>query len=168
MIGFEKENDTLLSQVQRGEFQIYADTSKASLYIPPPIELYTYISLKAYFIIFCVLLLIQTLVIFLLDYFWLKCLPKNASMLERILHAHLKSHFPFPYSDWDAEKGTCNDLLKRQKSAQQEVTITTLVNLVFALLMTFPLVLLCKFETCKAFLTQIKIHLCKIGFDYRY
>ena len=145
MIGFDKQNDTL-STVQRGVFNEYADTSNGvSLYLPPPIELYTMLSLKAHFIIFCVFLILHSAILFIVDNFWLKCLPQNTTTLEKLLHSHLKSHFPFPYSDWDSEKGSCKDHIMRHKTAQREVTITTFVNLFFALLMTFPITILCKF-----------------------
>ena len=141
MIGFEQNvgNSTLW----RGTYQPYSDSS---LFLPPPLENYTVISLKWYFIIYCVTLLCQTAVIFALDNWWLKNIPANTSLLKRILHAHLKSHFPFPFMDWDSEKGTRENYVLRHKAAQKEVKITTLVNFFFSLLMTFPLTILCKYH----------------------
>ena len=126
----------LTQQVQRGTFKSY---SGQPLFLPPPLEDYTVLSLKGYFIIYCVTLLCQTAVIFALDNWWLKNIPANTSLLKRLLHAHLKSHCPFPFMDWDSKEGTIQDYLLRQKVAQKEVKITTLVNLFFSLLMTFPL-----------------------------
>ena len=143
MIGFEQNigHSTLIQQVQRGTFP----HSDSSLFLPPSLELYTVLSLKGYFIIYCVTLFYQTAVIFSLDNWWLKNIPANTSLLKRILHAHLKSHFPFPFMDWDSEKGTRENYVLRQKEAQKEVKITTLVNFFFSLLMTFPLTILCKY-----------------------
>ena len=145
MIGFEHSigNSTLIQQVQRGTFQSY---SGSSLFLPPSLEVYTVLSLKGYFIIYCVTLLCQTAVIFALDNWWLKNIPANTSLLKRILHAHLKSHFPFPFMDWDSEEGTRENYVLRHKVAQKEVKITTLVNFFFSLLMTFPLTILCKYH----------------------
>ena len=145
MIGFEQNvgNSTLIQQVQRGTFKSYSgDTS----FLPPSLEEYTVLSLKWYFIIYCVTLLCQTAVIFALDNWWLKNIPANTSLLKRLLHAHLKSHCPFPFMDWDSKEGTIQDYLLRQKVAQKEVKITTFVNLFFSLLLTVPLTVLCKFQ----------------------
>ena len=148
MIGFEpsvgkssQQFGNLIQQVQRG---VQGDT----LFLPPSLEEYTVLSLKGYFIIYCVTLLCQTAVIFALDNLWLKNIPENTSLLKRILHAHLKSHCPFPFMDWDSKEGTIQDYLLRQKVAQKEVKITTFVNLFFSLLMTVPLTVLCKLQ-CK-------------------
>ena len=150
MIGFEpsigkstQPFSNFIQQVQRGTFKSY---SGDTLFLPPSLEEYTVLSLKWYFIIYCVTLLCQTAVIFALDNWWLKNIPANTSLLKRILHAHLKSHFPFPFMDWDSEKGTRENYVLRQKEAQKEVKITTLVNFFFSLLMTFPLTILCKYH----------------------
>ena len=139
-------NETLF-QIQRGSYTRLTPQSPF-LYEPPSIEMYTKISLKFYFAIFWGMLFLQTLVIMAIDHWILKCLPENMSWLERILHAHLKSHFPFPEADWDAGKASCKDRIKRQKDTQREVLLTTIVNLVFALLMLFPLRILRKILNC--------------------
>ena len=145
MIGFEQSisNSNVIQQVQRGTFQSY---SGRLLFVPPSLEVYTVLSLQGYFIVYCATLLCQTGVIFALDNWWLKNIPPNTSLLKRILHAHLKSHFPFPFMDWDSEEGTRENYILRHKEAQKEVKITTLVNLFFSLLMTFPLTILCKYH----------------------
>ena len=143
MIGFGPGFGNLTQHVQRGIFKSY---TAQPLFVPPPLEDYTVISLKGYFIIYCVTLLCQTAVIFALDNWWLKNIPANTSLLKRILHAHLKSHFPFPFMDWDSEKGTRENYVLRHKAAQKEVKVTTLVNFFFSLLMTFPLTILCKYH----------------------
>ena len=142
MIGFGPGVGSV-GNLQRREFKSY---SGQPLFLPPPLEDYTVISLKWYFIIYCVTLLCQSVVIFALDNWWLKNIPANTSLLKRILHAHLKSHFPFPFMDWDSEEGTRENYVLRHKVAQKEVKITTLVNFFFSLLMTFPLTILCKYH----------------------
>ena len=155
MIGFEKQSligggqsppfpDDILSEIQRGRYSTFSIPLNA-IYVPPSLTMYTKLSLKSYFMLFWIILIIQTIAIMILDHFWLQIIPKNATVLERVMHAHLKSHFPFPYDDWDAGKGSSQDHLRRQKAAQREVILTTCVNLSFSLIFLCPLIVLCEY-----------------------
>ena len=158
MIGFQKQEPTRyggiefpsdaflnenFSKIQRGRYEYFSLYSDPS-YIPPTILMYTMVNLKIYFLVFWIILFLQTIVIYIFDQYWIKPTPLDATFLERIMHAHLKSHFPFPYFDWDFEKGSCQDYIQKQKKAKQEVGVATLINLLSALLMTIPLMILCK------------------------
>ena len=136
-----------LSNLQRGHFEVlsgYGSTNYA-IYVPPLIELFTKFSLQFYFLAFWGILFLQILTIFIIDTIWATNIPQSATLWERLMHASLKSHFPFPYTNWHEGDGNCNDHVKRHKAANHEVLVTTTVNLCFNLSMLTPLVILCKF-----------------------
>ena len=135
-----------LSYIQRGDFTFLdnADHSTFSIYNPPSIELYTIFSLQTYFIIFWGILCLQNLSIFIVDKIIVKNIPKNVTLWERITHAIVKSHYPYPYANWHEAIGDCQEHVKRKKEAQQEVLVTSIVNLIFNMVLLFPLVILCK------------------------
>ena len=134
-----------LSNLQRGHFDVLLDGEAInSIYEPPPLELYTKFSLQLYFFIFWGIILLQMLTIFIVDKVWVTNIPVCATLWERLMHASLKSHFPFPYVNWHEAEGNCNDHVKRHKSSSHEILATTAVNLVFNLILLTPLVILCK------------------------
>ena len=134
--------------LQRGHFietDGYGPFNRAiSTYKPPPLELYTKFSLQAYFLSFWVILFIQNLAIFIIDTLWVKTIPENTTLWERLIHAIVKSHFPFPFTNWHEAKGNCKDHVQKQKEAQHEVLVTTAVNLIFNMILLIPFVILCK------------------------
>ena len=141
--------NTSLSILQRGTFSIkILNTPSGPLfsynYQPPPLELYTKFSLQAYFFSFWVILILQTLTIFAIDKIWVKNVPKSATLWNRILHAIQKSSFPFPYTNWHQEKGSCYEHLKRKRAVQEEVLVAILINLLFNMILLVPLPILCK------------------------
>ena len=146
-------NMSTMSQIQRGNYTTDLGMMQMSLYDPPPLELYTIFSKKIYFIIFWALHLAQIMIIFFVNKLWSKSM-KDTSIWETFLFSVGQSHFPFPYEDWDAKKGNCSDHITRQKAAQKEVLVLTIINLTFNLLLLSPLVILCKiiFETNDLFI----------------
>ena len=126
-----------LSNLQRGHFN-------SSIYEPPELELYTKFSIQSYFLAFWGILLLQMLTIFVIDMVWTTNIPQSATIWDQLMHASLKSHFPFPYVNWHEGNGNCNTHVKRHKAANHEVLVTTAVNLLFNLIMLTPLVILCK------------------------
>ena len=157
MIGFHLLNPTsaliphispftnlTLSNIQRGHFEVLVDRFGSSIYMPPSLEMYTRFALQPYFLAFWGILLLQMLTIFTIDKVWSRNIPQSATLWERLIHALLKSHFPFPYVNWHEGNGNCIDHIKRQKAANHEVLVTTAVNLFFNLIMLTPLVILCK------------------------
>ena len=134
--------------IQRGHFPSISDgvtLTTFSIYEPPSEELYTIFSLQTYLLAFCGILLLQVLTILITDKIFVKNIPKSATFWERFIHACEKSHFPFPFTNWHEEKGNCHDHMSKKKEVEQEVLITSFVNLLFNMTMLFPLVILCKF-----------------------
>ena len=133
-------NLTLLHQLQRGSFLTY--NALVSYYQPPNLEIYTTVPLKVYFIIFWCLHLLHIFVILLID----KCWLRNGSSLWRIfINSIQKSHFPFPFNDWDVENGSCLDHIQRKRNLQYEFLVTATINFLFNMVFLIPLVPLCKF-----------------------
>ena len=137
-------NMSLISQIQRGNYTW--DLETFSLYEPPNLELYILLSKKVYFFIFFGCHLIQIVTIYFVKYLLHKSTPTTISMWENFLCSVEQSHFPFPYDDWDAENGGCLDHIKRKKASQIEFLSITIINLLFNMILLFPLVILCK--TC--------------------
>ena len=131
-----------LSDLQRGH--ILVDGYGGSIYVPPPLELYTKSSLQSHFLAFWGILFLQVLTIFIIDMVLTTNIPESATLWERLMHAALKSHFPLPYVNWHEGDGNCNDHVKRHKAANHEVLVTTVVNLFFNLIMLTPCMILCK------------------------
>ena len=132
--------------VQRGKFNEFADVSRiVTAYDPPPLELYTKVSLQTYFFVFWGIIILQSLCILLIDKLFVKNIPHNVTLWKRFIHACQKSHFPFPCENWHEAEGTCLDHLKRKNAGQLEVLLSIVVNLVFNIILLFPLIILCKF-----------------------
>ena len=141
------QTNITLSNLQRGHFDILMVDGLGqdyAIYEPPPLELYTKFSLQLYFLAFWGILFLQMLTIFIIDTVWARNIPQSATLWERLMHATLKSHFPFPYVNWHEGNGNCKDHIRRHKAANHEVLVTTAVNLFFNLIMLTPLVILCK------------------------
>ena len=128
-----------LNFLQRGRYN-----QDSQQYEPPSIELYTEFPLAFYFLVFWILLSLQTLAIFIADRCCMNTIPKSATTWERIIHAFQKSSFPFPYANWHDEIGSCEDLMKKKEESQVEVLVAMLINLLFNMVMLIPLPILCK------------------------
>ena len=129
-----------VSNLQRGQ----SSDGYIHSYEPPPIELYTQFSLLTYTLLFFGLLLLQSFTIFLVDGMCIKTVTQNTKIVDRILHSIQKSHFPCPYVNWYKGYGTCMDHLKRKRVTEIEVLSTIFINLLFNMVMLFPLGILCK------------------------
>ena len=141
--------------IQRGNFNEFR-WYESSGYDPPPLEVYTKFSLQTYFFVFWGIIILQCLCILLIDKFFVKSIPKNITLWKSFIHACQKSHFPFPYENWHEAEGTCLDHLNRKNAGQLEVLLSIAVNLVFNMILLFPLIILCKF-----YLWQIPTLICK-------
>ena len=138
-----------LSLLQRGNIStVVTDTSSGPYYgydyQPPPLELYTKFSIQIYFFAFWGILILQTFTIVIIDKIWVRNIPKCARLWDRTLHALQKSSFPFAYTNWHQEKGTCYEHLKRKQAVQQEVLVAILINLIFNMILLVPLPIFCK------------------------
>jgi hypothetical protein len=138
-----------LTQLQRGKLTEYTiDTPAGPIYdydyLPPPLELYTQFSLQTYFFAFWGILILQSCTILVIDKIWVKNIPNTATLWDRILHSVQKASFPFPYTNWHQENGSCSDHLRRKQMAQQEVLVSILINLIFNMILLIPLPIFCE------------------------
>ena len=140
--------NTTFFDVQRGQYKTWAiDVGVSpSTYDPPSIETYTKWSLQAYFLGFLAILLLHFLMIFIIDRIFVKCIPKNATMWQKFIHACHKSHIPLPFVNWHQDKGVCSDHVNRKREGQNEVLMTIAINLIFNMALLTPLIILCKLE----------------------
>ena len=143
-------DNATLSQIQRGSYSYVIHTffpdeqiiDSFFKYVPPPLELYTNFSQRAYFLSFWCLQFAQIAMIFLFNKLWLE---KNCITLwEGVLDAIKQSYFPFPHVDWAAKNGSCLDHIWWKKAAQKQILIIIGINLLFNMIMLIPLVILCK------------------------
>ena len=141
-----QSNYQSLINIQRGQYInfTYGIGEKAFLYEPPSIELYTLYSLTTYFFMFLGIFTMHVLTIFIVDKKWVKNIPQGTTVFERLLHSILKSNLPFPYTNWLNGNGGCRDHMNGKKAAQTEVFISMAINLMFNLILLFPLNILCK------------------------
>ena len=134
-----------LIDMQRGQYINFTNGDGLhSTYDPPSIELYTLYSLTTYFVVFFGILIIHVLTLFIVDKIWVKNIPQCTTLFERLLHSVLKSNFPFPYTNWQNGNGDYLDHMNGKKVAQTEVFISMAINLVFNVILLFPLNILCK------------------------
>ena len=135
-----------LIDIQRGQYINfkYGAGIQGALYEPPSIELYTMYSLTTYFVMFWGIFAMQVFTIFIVDKIWVKNIPQCATLFERLLHSMLKSNFSFPFTNWLNGKGGCLDHINWKKAAQTEVFISMSINLIFNVILLFPLNILCK------------------------
>ena len=143
-----QSNYQSLVDIQRGQYINFTYDqgckANASLYEPPSIEMYTQYSLTTYFVMFWGIFTIHVFTIFIIDKIWVKNIPQCATLFERLLHSTLKSNFPYPYTNWLNGNGNCLDHINGKKAVQTEVFISMAINLMFNLILLFPLNILCK------------------------
>ena len=128
-----------LKFLQRGQYN-----QDSHQYEPPSIELYTEFSITIYLLVFWILLSLQTLAIFVADRCCINTIPIIATTWERVIHAFQKTSFPFPFTNWHDEIGSCQDFIKKKEESQHEVLVAMLINLLFNMVLLFPLPILCK------------------------
>ena len=134
-----------LSKLQRGTLSEFScSTNSGFEFEPPSLDLYTQFSLQFHFFAFWVILLLQSLTIFIADKIWSNNIPESSTFWDKILHAAQKSSFPFPYTNWHQESGSCHDHLRRKRAAQQEILMAMIINLLFNMLLLVPLPIFCK------------------------
>ena len=123
-----------LSLLQRGQYIQITNEFES-----PPLELYTQLSSTMYFVIFWAILLLRSLCIFIADTMMVNSIPQHATLWERTLHAIQKSSFPFPYTNWHQENGSCKDHLERKNAVQKEVLVSIVINAFFNMVLLIPL-----------------------------
>ena len=130
-----------LNFLQRGQYN-----QDSQQYEPPSIEIYTKFSLTMYFLTFWILLALHSLTIFIADRCCMNGISNSATTWECIIHAFQKTSFPFPFSNWHDEMGSCQNLMKKKEESQREVLVAMLINLLFNMVMLIPLPILCKID----------------------
>ena len=139
--------NSTFNDIQRGSFPHISQGSSFTtfgIYEPPSLALYVNFTPHTYVAGFWGIQFVQVLTILVLDKAFVKNIPQSATFFRRFIHAWQKSHFPFPFKDWHEEKGDCHIHIERKKAVEQEVLLTTFVNLFFNMTLLFPLVILCK------------------------
>ena len=116
--------NTSLFQIERGKY-VGCSGSSYSYYQPPQLELYTQFSLGIYFAAFLVTHFLQIFAISIVDKIWMKkTTSSDNSFWKGFINSVQKSHLPFPYDDWDVEKGDCLDHIERQRKVRKEFLAT--------------------------------------------
>ena len=142
--------------IQRGQYVTLVN--RLDFYEPPPVELYTKLSLGTYFLIFWGIHFIHCLTIFIIDKKFGTNIPQSTTFWQRFVHSWQKSNFPVPYKNWHEENGTCQDHIKRKNAVKEEVLTSIIINTIFNMILLFPLVILCKYMIlCKTYNLFVKL-----------
>ena len=128
-----------ISLIQRGSWS----NNSFMEYVPPELELYTFFTVKQYFLIFWGILILQSLTVILANCFTSDQF-RNLKWYEKIFHTMECINFAFPHHDWDYHLGTGHEHYQRMLAAKKEVKINLLINTIFNLLLLSPLPILCK------------------------
>ena len=105
---------------------------------PPSYTLYTFFSLKTFFILFLALHVFQAVVIFILKRATSSNF-KKAGLIRQMIHALENTSIPVPFRDWDVDTGTGQEHRQRVREVVTEVLSTLVVNKVIGIIMLVPL-----------------------------
>ena len=118
------QTNLTLPNLQRGHFEILEiGRTNSSIYVAPPLALYTKFSLQSHFMAFWVILFLQIITIFITDKIWTRNIPESATLWERLMHASLKSHFPIPYVNWHLNSSDVSNLILSAKLFKMDQTL---------------------------------------------
>ena len=110
---------------------------------PPHYRLFTFFTLGQYFFIFCGILFVQTIFVFLA-----KCMCCPSFMVlnffEKTIHAIENINIPFNCQEWDSAKGDAEAHKTRMKTNETEVKVVMAVNFGFNCLLLSPVGILGK------------------------
>ena len=116
-------------------------------YDPPPVTVYTGMTVGNYCWCFFIMLFVHILVLMFMkgkvsrDF-------RRLNLLDRLLHAAVSTNFPFAVNDWDLIKtDRLEDYHEKMRSNRTEVVWNIVINLVFNLCLLTPMVYLCKYYT---------------------
>ena len=131
-------------------------TDEDSRPIPPPLTLYTVLTLKEYFFIFWTILLIQTVLVFLIK---LNCSKKDfqqLNLLEKVIHAVENCFIPYNILEWESiQTGNSEEHQRKMKSNLVEVLLVMVVNFIVNFILLVPIFILGKIEK-KYYITSFK------------
>ena len=114
--------------------------------VPPDITLYTYCSLEEYLYGYWILLSGQTLVHLIAKRLSNPEPFKRQNWIQMIAHGIENCQIPVPMEDWDDQHGSIEYYSRAQKTVEVEVGLTMIVNLIFNLILTVPMWILCKMK----------------------
>ena len=123
---------------------------------PPQLTLYTYFTLKQYFLMFWIILTTQTFVVYLIksklsNNFY------NFNFIEKCIHAFENCSIPYNAFEWEDGGGDSNAHRKRMKNNFKEIMLLISLNLVFNCILLFPLCILGKIRNIFYVVTLLSI-----------
>ena len=113
---------------------------------PPPITLYTWFSIEAYFFVFLAILVLHPFVVMIGKKLSNARPFSRLNGLDCLIHCICNTNTPFPMEDWDEEKGQVESHRQRQKLVFRETFVTIVINFTFNLILLTPLILLSKYK----------------------
>ena len=106
--------------------------------IPPDYSVYTGINLGEAFLVFWLILALQTITIILGKY----CTAtdyKKKTFFEKFLHGIENCNMPCPVNDWDSENGDVDSHKRRLILVRREMLVTIIINFCWHLVMMIPI-----------------------------
>ena len=115
--------------------------------IPPPLTLYTIFTLKQYFFMFWIVLVIQTVLVFLIKQNWRKEEFQKLNFLERVIHVIENCFIPYNILEWEnIQTGNSEEHQKKMKSNLIEVLLVMVVNFLVNFILLIPMFILGKID----------------------
>ena len=106
---------------------------------PPNYTLYTSYNLLEHFYGFCVILFMQSVMVYMAKWRFSKAFAKS-SRFEKLIHTVENIHLPYNFEEWDAVKsGGIAEHVERMKDNTKEVVSVMIINFIFNFLLLFPL-----------------------------
>lgn len=116
--------------------------------IPPSLTLYTIFTLKQYFLIFWIVLVIQTVLVFLIKQNWSKEDFKQLNFLEKVIHVVENCFIPYNVLEWENIKTGISEIhQKKMKSNFIEVVLVMVVNFIVNFILQIPMFILGSIKT---------------------
>ena len=106
---------------------------------PPSYTLYTIFDLRTFFILFLLIKLMQTVIIFIVKRVTSPTF-KKAELIKQIIHALENTSISVPFKDWDVESGTIKKHMQRLHEVVREGIITFVINKLIGFMMIMPLI----------------------------
>ena len=132
-------NSTVLNWNDIDRWQIDED----NIPVPPPLTAYTIFTLKQYFLIFWIVLVIQTVLVFLIKQNWSKEDFKHLNFLEKVIHVVENCFIPYNILEWENIKAGNSEMHgKKMTSNLIEVLLVMVVNFIVNFILLTPMFIL--------------------------
>lgn len=115
----------------------------ATPHTPPSYQLYTEFGLKYYFFGFWIILMLQSMVLFLVKMKFSHAFVQMSKM-DKIIHIFENINISQCTEDWDHRNGNADEHVKRKNANMKEFVALTFVNFLFNFVLLLPLSILCK------------------------